>query len=202
MKLNRIRLIIAESDKGTPLINALLEIHIADWNLLFDNTSSAAKGYKQAYEDLLAAGLSIDELDDYFDKPVLLPSMALALEWSSNSEWDNESALRIQAWSNLYPGAQRPPELAQRSRMSFTPAQLKRAQVLVKLELLQEQDGRGGEIDYRVTGLEVVDYAPETNETLSAIFQEIPQLQFRPRLVNGQLFSHDPVLVDYLFAPD
>ena len=198
--LQRIRAIYASSDQASATTDALMLIHIADWELLHGNNARAKRNYQISYQALLTAGESLHQVENYFDQAVVLPMMDLQVNWQEITPRENESLLSYTAWSNVYPGAQKPAELSMGTDGTLLPRFIKRARVQVNLGVINNDSADGNDFGYRVTGLNIVDYVPEEPDFFNRIFEEVSRLQFRPKIVAGEVTNHETVLMNYIFA--
>ena len=197
--LRRIRDLYSAVPEVAKSTDALLQIYQADWEFLHGNNRVALELYQDAYLDLLAAGIPESQVEGYFNQLMKLPAQDFQTEWLEPESLDNESAVEFYAWSSLYPGAETPAEFLQPPFQQLGD-DVHRVQVELKLEIIG--DPQSGSFDYGVTGLNIVHSAPDNESVTNRAFAEVPLLKFRPRLVAGELVSHEPFLVNYQFARD
>lgn len=197
--LERIRKILAVRGVNPALSDALLGIQLADWELLHGGTGRAFEGYQDAYWQLLRAGIAPAEVDDFFDRLVVLPEQEVMLDWQPPVRHDNEAPLRVRGWSVIYPGVQVPPGL-ESGRQFRPPGGLPEyATVQMVFGLNGAETDAAGRPGYLVTGLNVLDYEPRDETLLQRAFREIPALAFRPRFSAGRPLARDMITLVYEF---
>lgn len=75
--LAEIRQTLSAQEPSNILALAELDLKIADWKLLFNKAGDTRVLYRAAYDGLLAAGYTRDQLDSYFALPLPLPRREL-----------------------------------------------------------------------------------------------------------------------------
>lgn len=200
--LQRIRSLYAASAPESLLTDALLLVHLADWELVFEHPERAAAYYREANVRLQEAGIAADDIQRFFNRPVVLPVRQLVLEWPLwESRWEDQP-VEYFAWSSAYPGAQRPedPLDTYRSRMEA----LMRQRAIVQLnpgtatQALTE-GGNPAHFTYVVRDLDTSESPELTASLRHRVYEELPMLKLRPRLLNGRLALHEAVTLDYVF---
>jgi len=201
--LQRIREVYSNDPEAPKSTDALLKIYQADWEFLHGNNRVALELYQAAYFDLLAAGIQEAEVERFFNQLTKLPAQDLQTAWLNPPAPDNESVVEFYAWSTLYPGTETPAEFLQPPfQPLFQPQGDESRLVQVELKLEVNGDPQSGNFDYGVTGLNILNVAPDNESVANRVFAEVPLLKFRPRLVAGELANHEPFLVNYQFARD
>ncbi|MEZ5492626.1 MAG: hypothetical protein R3F50_20275 [Gammaproteobacteria bacterium] len=193
--LRRIQAIYAADSNSMNTSAALLKIHLADWEFLYGNSTTALQLYREAYAQLLEAGVAESAVDAYFARLQVLPEQQLLQEWQFPEAGEEGEVVSISAWSRVYPGAQLPVDFQQ--SLSSSPHQVR-----ALLEFEVQADSDSAQFGYGIAGMEFIDVAREHEQAAARASLEIPLLSFRPRLKAGELVAHDPVLLDYTLAPD
>lgn len=120
--LSQIRQLHAGPESADPEGEAMAELYIADWHLLFDFANKAKDQYARAYKALQAAGVSDEELKEFFSKPQVLPvrrfhpilelaagdSDDVEAVTSQNTEGTLMHRLSFIEWSTDYPTTRNP----------------------------------------------------------------------------------------------
>lgn len=197
--LERIRSIHRNAPGSSPITDALLGIHLADWEFLYGKGEEALAHYRDAYFALVRAGIGEAEVDAYFSQVQPLPAARLQTEWQAPDSPDESNVVDFIAWSTVYPGAQAPPELR---RLTLGPAENSGSRVTaaLTLELTGESNPQKADFDYRVADTAILRVQPEGQSAVDRALAEIPLLKFRPRLVAGELAVHDTVRLEYRLA--
>lgn len=199
--LSRIQALILAQAEPDPVAVAMATIQQADWEYVFGNDDGALSLYQNAYYELLHAGLEAQQIDNYFSQLTILPVPEPRLEWSDPTNKDNESSVFFQTWSPVFPGAPAPSSLIRAARPG--PGQdAVRAQLLIRLGGYGDQGNANPDLDYRVTGIEIVSLTPSDDELTARVFEEVPRLKFRPRIQAGEPVSHGPVSLSYVFSAE
>ena len=202
--LLRIRSLYARSAKASPIIDGLLLVHLADWELVFEHGQTATAYYRQAYQRLAEAGISEDDVERFFNRPAVLPETHLRVAWPLwESAWDAQP-LEYVAWSHAYPGAQKPDDPLDMFKSRLETLRAQRATVYLNPEInpreVVEQEYDPGRFSYVVSDLEVVENPEIKDSVLSWVYAELPMLKLRPRIHNGKLTMHEAFTLDYIFA--
>ncbi len=93
---------------------ALTSMYIGDWNVLFGNSEAAAQAYARSHELLLESGIELQQINQYFAQPKLLPDLEFADNWVAAMATLNDKpetalagvdsvALNFQQWSVKFP---------------------------------------------------------------------------------------------------
>jgi len=200
--LQRISSIYALHPDASDVTDALLRIQLGDWEYLHGATEEALTLYRQAYRQLVRSGIPEAEVDAFFGRPQVLPVEQLQLRWEqvrAGAE-SGESALEFNAWSTVYPGAHSPIEFLQ-PPFNLPRRDNSRVRVLLRLNSGQELNQGSGGSDEKPE-ITVLEAEPDEENLRSRAVAEIPLLVFRPRLQSGELVDHEPILLDYRFAPE
>jgi hypothetical protein len=197
--LQRVRDLYGAVPEVPESTDALLQIYQADWEFLYGNNGEALELYQDAYYKLLDAGIAEPEVERYFNQLVKIPAQQLQTEWVAPESADGESAVEFYAWSTLYPGAETPVGFLQ------PPFQLPSdgsQSVQVQLRLEVTGNPNSGRFSYGVTGVDILAPDLEDETVVDRVFAEVPLVKFRPRLVAGEVTSHDPFMINYRFASE
>ena len=197
--LQRIREIYRGAPGVSPATDPLLQIQQADWEFVHGNNQLALQIYRNAYSDLLDAGINEQAVDRYFEQLTVLPVQNLQVEWPAVAAVTDGTVLEYSAWSSLYPGAQSPVEFRQPPFRSASDLP-RRALVEVTLEMVG--DPQGGDFQYGVTRLQPVNTEAVDAPVTSQVLNEVSALVFRPRLLAGEVRSHDRFVIDFQFTQD
>lgn len=120
--LEQIRDVFDELDPSDLERQAMSELYLADWHMLFDYTGQATESYESVYTSLLTSGASNEQVNAFFSEPRILPiqhfytSIEVALERSPLSIVDTQDnsddtfthQLSFDEWSASYPAAKKP----------------------------------------------------------------------------------------------
>jgi len=118
---NSIREAFEAADPPNPETVAMADLYKADWELAFGNKSTESS-YAQAFEGLLASGVSLEALHCFFDQPKLLPinNSYLTVEqalWQNQQESsvvnlslknDSTNSFQFNEWSIAFSNTQYP----------------------------------------------------------------------------------------------
>ncbi len=195
--LQRIHSLYTEESGTANPTAALLQIYQADWEFLHGNSSVALELYRDAFYRLLDAGIAESEVERFFNQLVKIPAQTLQTDWVAPQSGDRLSAVEFSAWSTIYPGAETPETLLN-SPFRLLPDGTQSIQVELKLEVSANESP--GRFDYGVTGLDILSVPVKDDILTARTHAEVPLVKFRPRLVAGELASHEPFLLDYKFA--
>lgn len=204
--LLRIRSLYARSANASAISDAMILVHLADWELVFEHGPAANAYYRQAYQRLAEAGIQQDDAERFFDRPVVLPETHLRVAWPLwESAWEQQP-LEYVAWSQAYPGAQKPddPFDTYKSRLETLRAQ----RATIYLNPGPDPGTVVGEeydpvrFQYVVADLEVVENPEIRQSVLSWVYAELPLLKLRPRIENGRVTVHQAITLDYVFAQE
>ncbi|PCI75654.1 MAG: hypothetical protein COB20_12350 [SAR86 cluster bacterium] len=65
--------IYAESESRDPEAIAMTNVYLADWHILYSQPEVAAETYRQAYQEMLAAGVDATLANEFFSQPMVIP---------------------------------------------------------------------------------------------------------------------------------
>ena len=177
---------------------AMVNLYIADWQVLNGRESEALVNYQLAYTELEQAGVDHELIQAYFSQPALLPesrfypSVHSALAARENSELsayldvpdDAMNALFYEEWGSAFPYVSRPSELSYRlannsnfALFSFNLAGVADIQSFI--------NGLSSDPFSRVQAAELVETEVESTDQEQRLLQRLSWLRFRPKLENG-----------------
>lgn len=210
--LQRIRDLYANSSQASPITDALLTLHLADWEQLFGHRQSANALYAQAYRELSRNEAGAETVRDWFTHPTVIPQPvlittlarredALASARSPSSSLSPVSTLTIVGWSPVFPGAPLPASLT-----TTGPAGDTAYSALVRFALdtnRLQQDPLENErlVPFRlaVSNVIVESAVPANAMVENLARQHISQLQFRPILLPDVLTPDVNLQLRYVF---
>jgi len=201
--LQRIRGIYAINSQADAATDAMLILHLADWQLLFGRGRDALGNYYDAWDRLNAAGFTAEQLDNYFGRPMLLPVRNLSASIDIVAESENEIRnLAFSYWSAALPGVQAPMEhpfpmlKVVENGINKTTASID----LLASGFNSEARGRlsNASFDYYVSN---ISWAEQPLNIPSAQAElNISSLKFRPVFLKGEVVSAKDVALDYVIA--
>lgn len=117
--LNSLFAIYAESETPDPEALAMTNVYLADWHILYKQPGVAAETYRQAYQELLAAGVSASLVNEFFSQPMVIPdtqfyaSVESAVVAQRNKivsigDGNSDSYLSFSEWSTALPNVRNP----------------------------------------------------------------------------------------------
>ena len=194
--LRQMRAIFAQGEKQDPHGVAMVDLYMADWQVLYTQPEAALTKYNEAFSGLLAAGVERSDINLYFSIPEVLPASQLYItlqsaqrareSTSSDASWVSGEALSLQ----FNAGIAEFPNVAQSVlRQEWAPADAGYALFAFDLAGLKEVS-RWINGSYR-TAIGVVDAAEVLAASLNAesedseLIRKLHTLRFRPRLLDG-----------------
>ena len=191
---------------------AMVDLYLADWEVLFTNREEAVVLYQEAYQGLLEAGVTRDQINEYLMTPEILPvddfypavSVAMAERISLqqlptyNVLANTGATMHFDEWSEAFPNVKSPVE-------SGGSAELDSNFALFSFNLLglnQVTRWMGGRYH---SGIGVAEDAAIIQSQLrtpipdEGLILKLHTLRFRPSLLNGEPAQSTGKLV-YLMA--
>ncbi|MCG8412940.1 MAG: hypothetical protein MI746_01865 [Pseudomonadales bacterium] len=200
--LERIASIYEGAPQLPPERNAMAQIYLADWELLFGHEDEAVTLYQNAFNELLAIGISLEQANQVFARPTVLPSRSLHNSVATMLSEQREGPVRFNAWSPNYPAAELPSErLAINTRTGADIMALLRFDLHPLLPTGMLNNERTIRLGFNLNDLEVVSTTPDNDLIRERAIYAVSLLQFRPRLENGAPVSFEDVELEYLFPP-
>lgn len=212
--LDRINDIYRDGESANLEGLAMAQLYRADWQVLFNKRIDALESYRKAYLGLVDAGVSNDLINEFFNRPLVLPaskfyqSIAAGMQARLEvSQMENDDSLQNPLFyvafderSALFPNIKRPGNL-----QSVKPFESNFALISFNLTGLQESSLQTDVRD--LTALGVVEKAEVLQHSqLGVLHQDELQeklnwLRFRPKLVDG-VPQEASGLLRYLVAAD
>ncbi|MDT8319391.1 MAG: energy transducer TonB [Xanthomonadales bacterium] len=184
--MDRIASIPEGNDLLPPESYALAQLHLGDWNVLFDKWNAAQEAYSEAYTLLSQEGLPREVIDRLFEQPRSLPAIGLPEEL-------------LQAFLS---GGAAPPdeEIAVRTGIDDwypqnTPAFREGETQAVPYVLLEFDVSRSG----KASNISVVEAATEDASLSRKAIKSIAAGRFRPRIQNGEPVDASGVRIRMVF---
>ncbi len=185
---------------------AMTQVYRADWQLMFSRNEQALESYKGAFNSLIEAGVSRQQVNQYFANTTLLPvrefhpTLADALVARiaepviADLESDTEAALYFAEWSVNFPYVRAPYSYQQLSipdnnfaLFSFNIAGVNEFTRWLSRQTVQEI---GVLLDVTLLRSEL-----ESIEDQEDVLRRVRSLDFRPRLVDGRPEDSSATLV-------
>lgn len=199
--LQRIRAIYARSEKASPTTDALIQLHLADWELLFDQGNAALTSYVKAFEAMEQSGLASATLQQLFMQPTIIPRPKLEDVLPASQQFES-TPITFTAWSSVFPGAHQPSNLSGDFLLQST-----KFLAAVKLDLessltQRELESLPARFTYQVTNATISSISPAGAIAEQLAMDQVNQLQFRPLWGSGEIQSQENVQLQYFFAAD
>ncbi len=194
---------------------AMTDLYLADWLNLFNQNEAALAAYSQAYENLLAANVDTQLIEQFFATPRILPepqfftSLSHALEGQAAgispalSSLEPESSTQVQLffseWSEAFPYVQQPVNLAEAEINSneFAIFTFNIGGFPDIERLLQGRRPVGLGVVENLTALTEL---PDSSYQKRRLLKRVGSLRFRPKLVRGIPHEIDATLIYALAA--
>lgn len=101
LRLNQIRgIFLAQAHEDLEAI-ALLDMYLADWQVLFSHPEEAALGYLRSYNGLLDAGIDRGAINQFFSEPRTLPVPVFASSFAAAKAAQSQAQSNTGAGPNL-----------------------------------------------------------------------------------------------------
>ena len=194
--LERIRALYNQAEPKQPETDALLTVHLGDWEMLFGRNSEALEYYTTAYEKFVAAGIDSAAVDAFFGKPTVLPANRLITSLESAQQEPDRDSLRFIAWSPNYLAAAVP--LSQFENRTFQHPEYK---ATVRFNLTPLNSDGNTQLILVLNSLQVISTNPDSEHVKDLVRDEVSMLQFRPSIIDGKLVSRENIEMEYLFSP-
>ena len=188
-------------ENASAVTDALMQVYLGDWELLFDNTRMAMSHYRNAYAALDRSGVVKSEINLFFSQSIVLPAGELAIDWQPEKEQALDTTVRFIAWSTNYPGAAIP-VFHNPPSGSLAPE----FKVLANFSLLAvNSTGATAKISdayFSPQQLLIQQAIPDSEFVRKLAHNAIGQLILRPHLDSGALDTHDNIELEYFFTPE
>jgi len=99
--------IYAESEPPNPEAIAMTNVYLADWHILYDQPGAALETYRQAYQELLAAGVDATLANEFFSQPMVIPDTEFHASVAAVAEQRNKVE-SFSEWSTALPNVSSP----------------------------------------------------------------------------------------------
>lgn len=213
--LNRMRRGYLMADTPNPEALAMVDVHEADWLVLF-NEGDPAAAYRQAYASLRMAGVPEETLGAFFSVPRILPvrqfypSVAQAMK-AFASEADDadcrtacQATLRFTEWSSTTPNVQMPLERSLLLAQQYTAMNTATVQINLKSVETVSQWIRGRLVSQKsvTDGFEWLASTGRASLDADALEDRLHYLNFRPVLDAGVPQDFSGRLEYRYFPPD
>ena len=111
--------IYAEGESPDLKAIAMTHVYLADWHILYNKPQVAVEAYRQAYQELLAAGVDATLANEFFNQPMVIPdtefyaSLEVAVAAQRNrmvtiGEANSDAYLSFSEWSAALPNVRSP----------------------------------------------------------------------------------------------
>jgi hypothetical protein len=111
--------IYAESESPDPEAIGMTNVYLADWHIIYNEPQVAIESYRQAYQELLAAGVDAALANELFSQPMVIPdtefyaSVEEAVAAQRNKmvtigEGNSDAYLSFREWSAALPNVSNP----------------------------------------------------------------------------------------------
>lgn len=111
--------IYAQSEAPDPEAIAMTNVYLADWQILYNKPQEAIETYRQAYHELLAAGVDSQLANEFFSQPIVMPDTEFyaSVEAAVVAQRDklvtidggnSEAYLSFSEWSTALPNVRNP----------------------------------------------------------------------------------------------
>lgn len=198
--LERIRSLYAAREDTSAATDAIMQVYLGDWELLFNNNRSALDHYRSARQALAEANLNADEIQQFFSKPTILPQRELNTEWPVTNAQSVEDPLRFAAWSTNYPALTVP--------SAFDSSEPSRFSVLATFNLQPLERTNAERVNLITDGsfgvhqLQIQNAVPDSGFVRDLAARSIRQLKIRPRLESGSFVTSVGIQLEYIFSPE
>ncbi len=173
---------------------AMVKLYQADWEVLFHRRNSALEYYKEAYYGLMDAGVPVEQVNDLFSQPALIPesdfyatvagSLNARNDWvdtrTLSTELDIPIRLTFSDWNAEQGEEQQYPQLESQPNVALFSFNLNPA---------TEDPNRRRDRGFRQIGvaqnLALMEQVTDSAEQENSLLRNLHWLRFRPKLVDG-----------------
>lgn len=199
----RIRTLYANSNRASPVTDALMLMYMADWELLFDHRDTALRLYNTAYELVENSKVDSTTLQRWFAYPVIIPSNTFTDTWPQSVD-TQISTLRFSAWSSVFPGVQLPELSGAHTRQTVS-----KYSASARFEISREKFGAAtamtldaNRFSFAISNLEIATVTPHNDLVTRQARQQISELRFRPVIFDNKPNPGDIFYLEYVFAAE
>lgn len=207
---------ILESAKGQPVegsrkeSEALARVYLADWNLLMGRRGSALAGYQEAYKLMLDAGVDPDRVNAFFSRPAVLPRAGFLPALPASGEvasTGTEIALDdYLAWTRALPAVNFPrepvPDYVRLDEREYLELEF---DVGLNGKVFETPDSHSmmrSKPRGNTRQIQILDEKSKGDRSRRTALDEVEQLTFRPRLVNGEPVVAEGVRMRYFYSSE
>jgi hypothetical protein len=196
--LDNLFLIYAESESPDPEAIAMTHVYLADWHILYSKPQVAIEAYRQAYQELLAAGVDATLANEFFNQPMVIPetefyaSLEVAVAAQRNrmvtvGDGNSDAYLSFSEWSAALPNVRSPiPGNRTDSAAANSNFALFSFQLAGVNKASSWYSHRFSSTVSMIQQEELLGHYLETPPGEGQLLEKLKSLTFRPRLVDGE----------------
>jgi hypothetical protein len=196
--LDNLFLIYAESESPDPEAIAMTHVYLADWHILYSKPQVAIEAYRQAYQELLAAGVDATLANEFFNQPMVIPetefyaSLEVAVAAQRNrmvtvGDGNSDAYLSFSEWSAALPNVRSPiPGNTTDSAAANSNFALFSFQLAGVNKASSWYSHRFSSTVSMIQQEELLGHYLETPPGEGQLLEKLKSLTFRPRLVDGE----------------
>lgn len=190
--------IYAESDSPDPEAIAMSNVYLADWHILYNQPEAAIETYRQAYQELLAAGVDAARVNEFFSQPRVIPdtefyaSVEEAVAAQRNKmvtvdEGSSDAYLSFSEWSAALPNVSSPiSSYAADSETENSNFALFSFNLAGVNKVSRWYSHRFSSTVSMIERAEVLAHYLESPPLEGQLLEKLNSLTFRPKLVDGE----------------
>ena len=196
--LNNLFSIYAESESPDPEAIAMTHVYLADWHILYSKPQVAIEAYRQAYQELLAAGVDATLANEFFNQPMVIPetefyaNLEVAVAAQRNrmvtvGDGNSDAYLSFSEWSAALPNVRSPiPGNTTDSATANSNFALFSFQLAGVNKASSWYSHRFSSTVSMIQQEELLGHYLETPPGEGQLLEKLKSLTFRPRLVDGE----------------
>ena len=196
--LNNLFSIYAESESPNPEATAMTHVYLADWHILYSKPQVAIEAYRQAYQELLAAGVDATLANEFFNQPMVIPetefyaNLEVAVAAQRNrmvtvGDGNSDAYLSFSEWSAALPNVRSPiPGNTTDSAAANSNFALFSFQLAGVNKASSWYSHRFSSTVSMIQQEELLGHYLETPPGEGQLLEKLKSLTFRPRLVDGE----------------
>ena len=190
--------IYAEGESPDLKAIAMTHVYLADWHILYNKPQVAVEAYRQAYQELLAAGVDATLANEFFNQPMVIPdiefyaSLEVAVAAQRNrmvtiGEANSDAYLSFSEWSAALPNVRSPiPGNTTDSAAANSNFALFSFQLAGVNKASSWYSHRFSSMVSTIQQEELLGHYLETPPEEGQLLEKLKSLTFRPRLVDGE----------------
>lgn len=190
--------IYAESEDPDPEAIAMTKVYLADWHILYEKPQAAIETYREAYHELLAAGVDSLLANDFFSQPMVIPDTefharveaAVVAQRNNVVEVDggnSEAYLSFSEWSTSLPNVRNPdPSYAADSQSLNSNFALFSFSLAGVNTVSRWYSHRFSSTVSMIEQVELLTHYSGSPPEEDQLLEKLNSLTFRPKLVNGE----------------